>query len=124
MLVRQRGNAIRLARFGLIAVCATSIACSQFNAGDKFVVAGAATLYLDEQLFRDAVDREKAGVSGGEGDFLQLTGEGRLDYLGNGATVEIVGVTSGGAKVVVSSGSSTGKVGWILADKLKPESKR
>lgn len=82
------------------------------------------SFYLDENLFRAAVDRQTAGESVVKNENQEMYNSGRLAFLDEGDEVRIVESVPGGARVVVTDGDRKGQIGWMLASDLKEPAKK
>jgi hypothetical protein len=100
------------------------VGCSGPHKGDIYSMTERGALYMDEGLFRAAVDRKAAGVSTADAEGLELYTSKRMTYLDSSAEVQVVELTSGGARVVVTAGEDKGTIGWVLDSDLKDRYKR
>lgn len=113
-------------RWAVVFLGLVGIGCSQYQAGDEFEIPGTTCFFTDEKLFRDAIDREKAGASAGLDGLLSQLDSGGMELIGenDGATLKIVEPVSGGAKVAIAGGKHSGKLGWVSTSALKHRVKK
>lgn len=108
-----------------LAVAALTFAgCAEYTAGDTYAVGYIARLYLDEKMFRDAVQLDMAGTTLAVDDFMKAHKEGRMASLDEGDRVRVVEAVDGGAKVAVLSGKLQGALGWMIRRDLPASRKK